>query len=108
MTGILFLTGWTSPQSYVRNDDVYRCTEVPEKSRGFGRALDNHLVGKRYTVVPPYAVMLFETGALGRNVVMNVAGIAYRHGKSEKRSLVSFSDGHAKAVDMATTLPEAP
>lgn len=82
---------------YVKNEDTYRCTEL-KRPLTYGYAYHSLVVGKSLTAFPSAStVLFFETDALGRNVVANLAARNLdRHDK--KYSNVAYVDGHAKKV----------
>ncbi len=68
---------------YAKNWDLFTCDKVREKQERWGYALHWKALGVNLTSVsdPAMRVMLFETDALGKGVVANLAAIGTpRHG----------------------------
>ncbi len=90
------LGNWADATSVLlKNDDIYRC---PQATR-YGYAMNMDVVGKRVDYSSSgvkTTVLLFDTDALGRNVVANLAARSpKRHGDG---SHVSYVDTHVKWV----------
>ena len=82
---------------YVKDEDLYRCP-VLKRPRTYGYAYHSLVVGKPLTAFPSAGTALFfETDALGRNVVANLAARNLDRHKREY-SNVSYVDGHARMI----------
>ncbi len=69
------LENWTdATKAYRKDDQMLRCPEV-FKIGGYGYAMNSAVVGKQYLALEMNrTVLYFETDALAKNVVMNLAG----------------------------------
>lgn len=94
------LDNWMdATKAYRKNEDLLTCPVVRRSGGMFGYALNASVVGKAMTSLgdPRKEVMAFETAALAKNVVMNLAG-RNRNRHRENSSHVVYADMHAKRI----------
>lgn len=85
----------TSLAKYTKATD-FSCDEVTKKGGKDGYAMDWHLLGADAKKIadPARTVVVFETDALGREVVANLAAVSV--GRHKKGSNFGYADAHAK------------
>ena len=86
-------------KAYRKNEDLLTCPIVHRSGGMFGYALNSSFVGKAMTSSgdPRKEVMAFETDALAKNVVMNLAG-RNRNRHRENSSHVVYADTLARRI----------
>ncbi len=83
---------------YLRNDGLLTCPEVAREGGKYGYAMNTFVLGKRSNSLDARrTLLLFETDALARNVVTNLAG-RNRDRHDQKSSIVAYCDTHAKRI----------
>lgn len=91
--------GWIPEiMPYVKNEQVLDCRLVAESEKRYGYAMNLAVMGAKLpaTTNPEKTVLLFETDALGRGVVSNVAARnRVRHNRSTN---VAYLDSHVKSI----------
>jgi prepilin-type processing-associated H-X9-DG protein len=85
----------TSLAKYTKARD-FSCDEVTKKGGKDGYALDWHLLGADAKKIadPTRTAVVFETDALGRDVVANLAAVSV--GRHKEGSNFGYADAHAK------------
>ena len=80
---------------YVKNEDLYSCFVVRRPQR-YGYAYHLKVLGKQVKNLREKEVLFFETDALGRNVVSNLAGRSLDRHKTG--SNVAYIDSTARFI----------
>lgn len=93
-------TGWGGElEPYYKNEDMLTCPIVrKERQSEFGYAMNSEVMGIDAAKVknPAKAVVFFETDALGRGVVANLA--ARNRDRHKGKSHVAYLDTQARAI----------
>ncbi|MEQ1936607.1 MAG: hypothetical protein ABL962_22370, partial [Fimbriimonadaceae bacterium] len=81
--------------AYTKNSDITDCPEIKKAGKHYGYAMKIGMIGLNALTIeePGATAMYFETDALGKNVVANLAARGFRHNKAG--SAVTFADTHA-------------
>ncbi len=82
---------------YTRNREAMECPEIVKAEKHYGYAMKIGMIGLNiHTIAEPQATaVFFETDALGKSIVANLAA---RSGRHKGGSLVGYMDSHAKFV----------
>jgi hypothetical protein len=79
----------------LKNPTLFVCPNIAKAKKGYGYAMKYGVVGIDTVEVmdPAFTVMYFETDALGRSVVANLAA---RSGRHNNGSIIVSFDTHAR------------
>lgn len=93
-------TGWAAElEPYIKNEDMLTCPIVSrDRKAKFGYAMNSEVMGIDAAKVkdPAKTVVFFETDALGRGVVANLA--ARNRDRHKGKSHVAYLDTQARAI----------
>ena len=88
--------------AYRKRSDILRCPTFVRDKEGpkniYGYAMNLTLSGAKEPPKPETVPLIFESVNLARNASGTLDSLP-NPGRHEKRSIIGYSDGHAKAVD---------
>ena len=91
--------GWIPEiMPYVKSEQVLDCPLVAESENRYGYAMNFAIMGANLPATPnlEQTVLLFETDALGRGVVSNLA--ARNRDRHNRSTNVAYLDSHARSI----------
>ncbi len=94
-------SAWADPMlPYIKQEEIMQCPLVVQNGKKWGYAMNLEVMGKESKTLSNPTVLFFETDALGRGVIANLASQSRdRHKKTG--SHVCYTDNTVKFIKLA-------